>query len=259
VGEGRGIVSLSLSRCPVFSLSRFPVFSSSRCSQVMEMQRQPRVFEVTVGQIFVALIIGALALTAVFEAGVWVGKKRVIDAERKAALQSNMQMRAAMGSSTEGNSGYRSSPGQSAEELEAGENTEPEASRRDNTETRTGTEASSGGNLPYDSPPELSTENPPSPLYKGEEAEQSDVEEKGVQYTIQVGTFSSRQNARNLVNLLESYEYRSWLMPESDTGEMLYRVFIGRFDTRDAAEKFGREARERLSYVTEYRIRKIQE
>jgi len=89
--------------------------------------------------------------------------------------------------------------------------------------------------------------------------EQPKAEKKEAKYTVQVGTFSSYENAVDMVKLLESYEYtNAWLNPESDTEKTLYRVFVGRFDTKDEAEQFGRSLQETLSYVTEYKVKEIQ-
>jgi len=170
----------------------------------VKMQNQEkRVYEVTRGQIWVALIITAIALTITFEVGVWVGKKRVINAEREAAQQNDMQMRA---------------------------------------DTRVPMEK----DLPYGEPTGRPTERP-------------EVEKKEPKYTVQVGIFSSYENAVDMVKLLESYEYIAWLNPESDAEKTLYRVFVGRFDTEVEAEQFGRSLRERLTYITEYKVREIEE
>ena len=123
---------------------------------------------------------------------------------------------------------------------------EKEAARQNDIQRRAATSTSTEVKLPR----RLSTD---------QQVEQPAVEKKGVQYTVQVGTFGSHENAENLVNLIRSYEYKSWLRPESGTGETLYCVFVGRFDTSDEAEQFGELMRERLSYVNEYRVRKIEE
>ena len=170
----------------------------------MQTQNQEkRFFEVTRGQIWAALIITALALTIVFEVGVWVGKKRVINAEREAARQNDIQMRADTRATIERDLPYRATTDQPTERLE--------------------------------------------------------VEKKEAKYTVQVGTFSSYENATNMVKLLKSYEYRAWLNPKSGTEKTFYRVFTGKFDTEDEAERFGKSLQEKLSYVAEYKVREIQE
>jgi cell division septation protein DedD len=178
--------------------------------------REKRIFEVTGGRIWVVLIIAAISLTVVFEVGVWVGKKRVINAEREAARQSDVQMRAA-------------------------------------------TKVPARTNLSHKSSPDQPTGLPSDPRVRGGEEGPLEAEKKAAKYTVQVGTFSSYENAVDMVRLLESYEYRAWLSPESDTEKTLYCVFVGRFGARDEAERFGKSLQETLSYVTEYKVREIQE
>ena len=169
------------------------------------MRKQKRVFEVTRGQIWATLIIGAISLTIVFEVGVSIGKKRVINAELEEERQGDIRM---------------PEPKQGAAEA----------------------------NL---SPTRTPSKQP---------AKQLEAQEKKAQYTIQVGTFSSRQNAENLVNLLKSYEYISRLgFVESDAGKTFHCVFVGEFDTKDEADRFGKAMQERLSYIDDYRVREIQE
>ena len=225
-------------------------------------KRRKRVFEVTGAQILVTLIIAVFALTFAFELGVSIGKKRVIEAEREVAQQDNIQMRAATRASTEEALSHDSLPDQPAKPLEV-EKADLGSARQNNMreqtplhspevlseappQVREATKASTGG----DSPHALSPQQP---------TEQLEVEEKEPQYTVQVGTFKSRQNAENLVERLESYEYESWLRPEPYAEETLYSVFVERFGAKDEAEQFGKSIRERLSYVTQYRVREIQE
>jgi cell division septation protein DedD len=197
----------------------------------MQAQKQKRIFEVTVGQIGISLLIAAIALTAVFEAGVLVGKKRGIKAALEAEQQSDKQTRSPMKVSTEANLPGR----ESAEQLEPGEDrqsdTQPYAAEEVSTE------------------PELS-QNPLS-----DESTEA-LPEKASQYTVQVGAFSSLQNAESLINLLKSYEYESWLKPRSVEDKTLYFVFVGRFEAREEADKFGRLLQNGSSHITAYKVSK---
>lgn len=204
-------------------------------------KRRKRTFEVTTGQILAGLIIAALALTIAFEVGVSVGKKRVINAEREVMRQDNIRMRAATEAPTEEDLPSKSSPDQPTEPSEV-EKAEPGSARQGGIQIPAAMKASTGGDLLQRLP-----------------TERLKVGEKELPYTAQVATFRSRQNAENLVEKLESYEYESWLKPEPYAKEMFFSVFAGRFGTRDEAEQFGRSMQERLSYITHYRVRKIQE
>ena len=167
-----------------------------------------------------------------------------MDAEREAALEDEMQIPAAMKTSTGGPTLYNFSADRSTEWTEAGEDTELEATLRSNTQMSVDPGALAGEDLRYSSPADQSTQH-------------LGTEEKKPQYTVQVGTFRSRQNAEDLVKSLESYGYESWVRPEPYGEETLYSVLVGRLDTRDEAEVFGRALRERLLYVTGYMVRKI--
>ena len=198
----------------------------------MQAQKQKRIFEVTVGQIVISLFIAAIALTAVFEAGVLVGKKRGIKAALEAEQQGDTQTRSRMKVSTEAKLPGVEPADQPAKQLEALED------QQSDTQS-------------YPAEPEL----PGNPL---SEQPAEALMEKAAQYTVQVGVFSSRQNAEGLVNLLKSHEYESWLEPASVADRTLYFVFVGRFEAREEADKFGRLMRDRLSYITDYKVGEVQ-
>ena len=167
------------------------------------MRKQKRVFEVTGGQIWTILILGAFALTIVFEVGVSIGKKRAINIE-----------------------------------LEAG--------RKGVIQTRIANRITTAAEAPLNETP---SRQPDKRLETGE---------KEAHYTIQVATFSSRQNAENLANSLKSDEYGSRLeFVASDAGKTYYCVFVGEFGTEDEADRFGTAMQERLPYIDDYRISKM--
>ncbi|MFC1716674.1 SPOR domain-containing protein [Candidatus Poribacteria bacterium] len=191
-----------------------------------------------IGRIFLALIAAALVLTVVFEIGVWVGKKRIIEAEQAVAQRNDLPFRSTAPASDEEDSPADSSPEQAEEERKPARQTE--------TSVRATLKIPTGGEFPAIPSQNQSTEQPQA----GGEA---------AQYTVQVGTFGSQQNAEKLVALLKSYEYRSWLRPEPSAENMLYSVFVGGFNTRDEAKQFGSFLQARLSFVTSYMVREIQE
>ena len=199
----------------------------------MEMQRQKKK-PLKVGRVFLALIAAAIVLTVVFEIGVSVGKKRVIEAEQEVAQRNDIPFRSTAPASDEEDSPADSSPEQAAEERK------PE--RQSEASVHATLKIPTGGEFPAI----------PSP-------EQSQAGAEAAQYTVQVGTFGSQQNAEDLVALLKSYEYRSWLKPEPSAEKMLYSVFVGGFSARDEANRFGGFLQARLSFVTSYMVREIQE
>jgi hypothetical protein len=80
-----------------------------------------------------------------------------------------------------------------------------------------------------------------------------------IEYTIQIGVFSSYQNAVALVNSLRADGQTCWMEPKSpsDTTQTTYRVFVGRFRTRKAAEQIGTVLLQRQPHVTGYAIKEI--
>lgn len=189
--------------------------------------KQKRKYEVSIGQIFLGLIIAALALTGVFELGVSVGKKRVVEAERAAQ---------------EGGRKIRTAAKTSLGEVSSAHS--PSDRFQDIREEGTGS-VPLGGDMPIDVP-------------EDESEEQLQVEAKPPQFTIQVGTFSSQANSENLVNLLKSYEYNSWVRPETSTDRTLYAVYVGGFSTRTEANQFGKSLQERMSFVTGFIVRELE-
>lgn len=191
-----------------------------------------------------ALLITAISFAVIFEIGVSQGKKRLIEAERKAAQQNHVQGRSIMPVS-----GGKSLPEEPSERREGVETptkrTESATKTEESAEvkpTRRDTQVPTGGELPIEPPQDQPIER-----------------SQTVQYTVQVGTFGSRQNAEKLVALLKSYEYKSWLRVETAASGTLYSVFVGGFNTREKAKKFGGLLQNRLSFVTSYMVREIQE
>jgi len=85
------------------------------------------------------------------------------------------------------------------------------------------------------SPPQETEKSKPIPQ---EAMQPSKSLPRGKYFAIQVGAFGDRENVRELVEAfkkegLEAY----WIPMKSESGETLYRVFVGRFtDTNEAAE-----------------------
>jgi cell division septation protein DedD len=167
------------------------------------MRSKKRVYEVTRDKILLILFLGTLALTVVYEIGVFVGKKRAIKAQMEVENYDSIQAR---------------KPDKVLAEMD----------------------------IPH---------KVPKPQIK--EPLKDEVEK--MEYTVQVGTFGSRKNAENLVKLLESYEYKSWMDIQTSPERTLYLVMVGSFKTKEEAEDFGNEIKTSLSYITDYRIRKIEE
>ena len=199
-------------------------------------KRKKRTFEVTRGQIFLALIVMAVALTAAYETGISAGKKRIIEAERMIIQKTDTPL-----GSTAPVPGTDNLPTTPPPDRVEPQNT----MQKSDKQMRSASQMPIGGDLPI--MPEEQTEDQPQ------------VVAGSVYYTVQVGTFGAHQNAENLVAKLKSYEYKSWLRQESSSGRTLYSVLVGGFSTRDEAKQFGDSLRNNLSFVSSYMIREIQE
>ncbi len=160
------------------------------------MEKQKRIFEVTVIQLWVASLIMLLVMVIVFEIGIKLGKKQILKAQFRTSQQNSMQR-------------------------------------------SIGTMEAAGTRL----------------------TEQVRIEKRKLQYTVQVGSFGSQQNAAAQIGSLESRGYASWLEagPFPDTDKTVHRVLTGRFDTRAAAELFGEALQAELSGIVGYKVREIGE
>jgi cell division septation protein DedD len=78
-----------------------------------------------------------------------------------------------------------------------------------------------------------------------------------LQYTIQVGAFSSYQNAVDMASSLKADGYTCWMEPESssDEGQAIYRVFVGKFNARQPGERVAETLVRRLPGITGYIIK----
>lgn len=67
-------------------------------------------------------------------------------------------------------------------------------------------------------------------------------------YAIQLGAFSQKQNALSLVNQLKTIGYDAYLATSAGTDTSLHKVRIGRFSSRNAAEKVASELTKRTEF-----------
>jgi tetratricopeptide (TPR) repeat protein len=83
-------------------------------------------------------------------------------------------------------------------------------------------------------------------------AEARDTAVADTVFSVQVGAFGSKANAEALAKKLRN-EHREVLCVAAVVGvRTFYRVWVGKFDTREAAERFGREKMMRRGFV--YRV-----
>jgi len=194
------------------------------------MRRRRRVFEVTGRQILFALIIASLALTVVFNIGVYVGKKRVINAELEAERQDETQKLADIISTDK----------KLSHDLVQDRLKSREKATRD-------TQA----------PANTNDEKLPSTPSSDQPVKQPKIIR--TKYAVKVGTFSSYKNAEKLLELLKSSGYEPRLKSELSAGKKVYHILVGRFDNIDTAKQLGRSLQGKLPQITDYVIKEVQD
>ena len=60
----------------------------------------------------------------------------------------------------------------------------------------------------------------------------------GTYYSIQVGVFSSRGNARRQADKFKAYDHKIDIKPKTISGKKYRVVYVGRFDSYEAARQF---------------------
>jgi len=196
------------------------------------MKREPRYYEVSRKQIFLSVFIASLALTAVFNIGIYVGKKRVINAEIKEEQQKFNNILSEIESID-----YPINPDHDVEE-QTKEKTKIESS----LESKKLNSKINEENHIKEKNKETKTEIVSK--------EKSVTEKK--KYTVKIGTFNHQENAENLLNLIKTFGYESWII--NDLGAKAFHVIVGKFDNRDSAESFGKELQNKHNFIDGYII-----
>jgi cell division septation protein DedD len=217
----------------------------------LRVKKRRGIYEVTIGQLIVSMLIATFALTAVFFIGVYIGKNRVITAEREAQelneakLISRLKENIGNGTSKvtanlrEQSQGAVKSAIKKLDELSSYQNS-------DQTKQKTDEGTYTNQAVKPDKKPLPTVDQ--SPTIKK-------LKIKKTRYTVKVGTFSSYENAKKLFDSLKSSGYEPQLIKESDQGKTLCHVIIGNFDSEDKAKQYGDTLREKLPFVNDYMIR----
>ena len=181
--------------------------------------QQKKGFILSFGYLFLFIIIFAIMLAVAFGLGVNIGKKRLIQEEMEAMRQSETK------------------PPIMTKTI-AESQTQPETPVVNQSEPASTVVAVSNQQPEPEKPKPEYTITP--------------------QYTIQVGVFSSLENAAKLSGTLNSYEYDSWVLSKTNGGKTLHFVFNGRFGTKEEAERAGRLMKERITFIQEYKVKEIE-
>jgi cell division septation protein DedD len=218
----------------------------------LRVKKRRGAYEVTIGQLIVSMLITTVALTAVFFIGVYIGKNRVITAEREAQklneakLISRLKENIGNGTSKvtanlkEQSQGAVKSAIKKLDKLSSYQNS-------DQTKQKTDDSKYTNKAVKPDKKPLPTVDQSPT-------IKKSEVIKK-TRYTVKVGTFSSYENAKKLFDSLKSSGYEPQLIKESDQGKTICHVIIGNFDNEDKAKQYGDALREKLPFVNDYVIR----
>ncbi|MBD3185116.1 hypothetical protein GF312_22740 [Candidatus Poribacteria bacterium] len=205
----------------------------------MRNKRQKRLYTVSVGQIFLFVILGAVFLVVVFEIGVSIGKKRVvfqdINPKTSSTVLKDIIKETNINESRSQNVSSFSYPSN--------------ASVKSNNESQIKTQ-------PLE---DMESEEQTNIIPVEKQIHQTPVNKDYPFYTIQVGIFGSRDNAQKLMKILNSYEYKSWIIQEQRSGKTFNTVMVGRFSSEDEAENFGKSLKLRISYIDNYIVREMLE
>ncbi|MCS7149608.1 MAG: SPOR domain-containing protein [Caldimicrobium sp.] len=106
--------------------------------------------------------------------------------------------------------------------------------------------------VPLAEKPKKSVESKPvkeAPEYKRKEVAQLATkikEEPAGKFSLQVGAFSQKDKADQMVNKIKGLGYSAELKEVTQEGKILYKVYLGKFGSREEAEKAIPIAKERL-------------
>lgn len=204
---------------------------------IISMKRESRYYEVSRKQIFLSVLIASLALTAVFNIGIYVGKRRVINAELKEEQQKLDNILSEIESIDFPISPNFNVEGQSEKKTKGGNLSE---SKKINSEIHEETHI-----------------REKNKVTKAEIVSKDKSVTKKKKYTVKIGTFTQRKNAEKLLNLIKSFGYESWIINDSDS--QAFHVIVGKFNDIDLALSFGKELKTKHQFINGYIIKEFKD
>ncbi len=90
-------------------------------------------------------------------------------------------------------------------------------------------------------------------------SKQIDLKDEGTEkeYTVKIGTFSSKKNTDDLIKSLRADGYEPQVLSDSNGESKVYHIYIGKFKNKTDAEKFGNSLKENNTKVDSFLIREI--
>ena len=203
----------------------------------MAKKKSGHTYEVTLSQLLVSLLVAAAFFVSVFEVGVLIGKRRAVSSQMALFNNPNSRYPLAFASA------------------ETGAPSHVPANPQPPTKPAKPPVEKSQQTAPA-KPVDVTTSTA-GPIFGSTENEKIPEQQAVPAFSVKVGTFRSSRNARQLIDLLKSYEYEPFLRPEDHNGETLYAVMLGQFDTAEEADEFGRLLQKRLSYINGYLVKEV--
>lgn len=106
------------------------------------------------------------------------------------------------------------------------------------------------------SKPVTATKPKPLPKTQVDEPEETEVVED-TEYSVKLGTFSSKDNASELVSKMKASGYNPRVVSETVDGKTIHHVYIGKFSNSEKAKDFGESLINESGNVKEYLIKKV--
>lgn len=210
----------------------------------MKIPKRRRVIEVTIKQTIGIIFLGVITLTAIFYGGVYYGENKVINAEREVQRQNEAKVLEKIKESvnTAKNSlsdQEQSNKGQLSNEFETAINQLSKNIIQNDKKSET--------KIPQ------KTDLEKKPIIEKEKTESKEIKEpeKPLIYKVKIGTFSSEENAKRIVNSIIKLGYKPEIKPDGN----LFHVFVGKFDNKDDAKQFGDDLIKKLPNIEKYMIK----
>jgi cell division septation protein DedD len=218
----------------------------------LRVKKRRGIYEVTIGQLIVSMLIITVAITAVFFIGAYIGKNRVINDERKSQELNETKLISRLKENIgNGTSKVTTNLKEHSEDAikSAKKKLDIVTDEQKTNQAKQITDESTYMNQA------VKPDKKPLPTIDQSTTIKKPEVIKKTRYTVKVGTFSSYENAKKLFDSLKSSGYEPQLIKESAQGKTLCHVSVGDFDSEDKARQYGDTLREKLPFVNDYVIR----
>jgi len=212
----------------------------------LKVPKQRRAIEVSARQIVGVMFTAVIILTTVFYIGVNVGKKKVINAEIEAQKYDEIKALSRIAQAVD----------RAKDALYHDERSQKSNLSGNTTSTIkqiSNKVAQNDKKLEQEKIPQTIPKQPSEEKTKAPKEEKVTEPQKSLFYTVKLGTFSSEENAINLVNSIDELNYSPEIKPDGE----FFHVVIGKFSNKDKAKQFGDELVKKASSIENYLIKEL--